>query len=262
LFLFLGWIIIVVRVRSVRARAVYVCCCCCCSYIHSSRLTLHRQQKKAKDEERKKKTEAAAALKGYRKTDLSSEEMKLATLREEERKKKAEAAALLQRYRQAGLSEVEAKKAAAKQEEIRRRQQTEERLRSANDVVKANDPVTVHSSLQNSGTVSAMAAQFGVAPEGSSPVKVEEEQIGGVPTTTPAAPENEDTTSTPVTSTINFMFGLIMAAADEPATDGYLMKADQIAKSILSTSGTKVSTISYPKVLSITKDDGEWYVGR
>ena len=218
------------------------------------------QQKKAKDEERKKKTEAAAALQGYRKTDLSSEEMKLAALREEERQRKAEAASLLQKYRQAGLSEVEAKKAAAKQEEIRRKQQAEERLRSTNDVVKAHDPVTVHSSLQmmeNSGAVSAMAAQFGVASEGTTPMKGEAAQDGVFPATTPTAPENEETTaSTPVTSTINFMFGLIMAAEDEPVTAGYLSKAEQIAKNAIFTSGTKVSTVSYPKVVSITKDDG------
>jgi hypothetical protein len=230
------------------------------------------QQKKAKDEERKKKTEAAAALQGYRKTGLTDEEAKIALLREQERQRKAEAAALLQQYRKAGLSEEEAKAAAAKQEEIRRKQMMEEQLRN-NGVVSAHDP-SVHSSLlgmENSGAVSAMAAQFGVEKNDDNkfsipvvestartvtdiaPEAAADEAVAHVPITTPVIPVN-------VESSVDFVFGLITATSDELVTDGYLARADQIVKNILTSNtesfGSSISAVAYPKVRSITKDNG------
>ena len=215
------------------------------------------QQKKAKDEERKKKTEAAAALQGYRKTDLSGEELKLAALREEERQRKAEAAAALQQYRKAGLSEEEAKLAAAKQEELRKKQCLEEQLRNGG-VVTAHDP-SVHSSLaemENSGAVSAMAAQFGID---NKTVNTTNAGNRTAVAAVPPSPVQEDNKNVArgVESRIDFVFGLITASGDVPVTDGYLTRADQITKNVLrQQSTTAISSVSYPKVKSITKDDG------
>lgn len=237
------------------------------------------QQKAQKDEERKKKTEAAAALQGYRKTDLSEEETKLAALREQERLQKAAAAEALQKYRKAGLSEEEAKQRLAKQEELRKKQLLEEQLRT-NGVVTSNDP-SVHSSLlgmENSGAVSAMAAQFGVDGSYGGDVAAPAHAFAGAsPRAAPAAamaatapPTTADSIpaavpeGAPVDTAIDFMFGLITAATDQPVTDGYLARADQIAKTVLagqasasaagSADAAVVSLHGYPTVKAITHD--------
>lgn len=133
------------------------------------------QQRAQKDQERKAKTEAAAALQGYRRSGLSEEETKLAALREQERLQKLDAEQQLHGYR-SKLTAEEAKLAAQKQEELRKKQEYEEQLRK-NGVVHSQDSTTL---MENSGVVSALAAEY------SSPNKVQ----APVPTytETPLAP--------------------------------------------------------------------------
>jgi len=124
------------------------------------------QQRAQKEGERKAKTEAAAALQGYRRSELSEEEIKLATLREQERLQKLNAEQQLHGYR-SQLTAGEEKLAAQRQEELRRKQEYEEQLRN-NGVVSSHDR-TAHLNtglMENSGVVSALAAEY------SSPNKV------------------------------------------------------------------------------------------
>jgi hypothetical protein len=121
------------------------------------------QQRAQKEEERKAKTDAAAALQGYRRSNLSEEETKLAALREEERLQKLNAEQQLHGYR-GKLSEGESKLAAQKQEEHRKKQDLESKLRH-NGVVSANDDRNIPDNL--SGAVSALAAGY----SSPSPVK-------------------------------------------------------------------------------------------
>jgi hypothetical protein len=164
----------------------------------------------------------------------------------------------------------------------------EEQLRINGVVTVAPDP-SVHSSLQQmekSGAVSAMTAQFSVGEVGDSPAPATttiaaaspadlEEAETWATAATPitqeiiAEPETMQATTTEISastkSSVNFVFGLIMAASEEPITEGYLKTAHQITKNVLTAAATTydtsmiLSSLSYPKVRSITKDNGAVY---
>ena len=146
------------------------------------------QQRAQKEEERKAKTDAAAALQGYRRSNLSEEETKLAALREQERIQKLNAEQQLHGYR-GKLSEEESKLAAQKQEELRKKQEFESKLRH-NGVVSANDDRNIPDNL--SGAVSALAAGYSSpSPVKRTPQEYDEQQRM-TPSSLPSSSSNEN----------------------------------------------------------------------
>ena len=155
------------------------------------------QQRAQKEEERKAKTDATAALQGYRRSNLSEEETKLAALREQERLQKLNAEQQLHGYRGGKLSEEESKLAAQKQEELRKKQELDSKLRH-NGVVSANDnDRNIPDNL--SGAVSALAAGYSSpSPVKRTPQEYEKQQM--------TSSSNENIPQPDFTSTITTSF--------------------------------------------------------
>lgn len=242
------------------------------------------QQKARKDQERRAKTEAAAALQGYRKAGLSVEEAKLADLKEQERLQKLNAQQQLRGYR-SQLTEDEARLAAQKQEELRKKQEYEEQLRN-NGVVSPNGK---NSGLAgNSGLVSSLAAGYSSpnklqpplskkssAPSKSTPAVVADNVAAAqeAPEALAAAPSSPAPVSPspkPYQSAVKFMFG-ILTQGEQTASfpqdrsklvEGYLARADQIAKAVISENNSSTSSfgsillsMAYPTASSVKKDE-------
>lgn len=248
------------------------------------------QQKAQKDQERRAKTEAAAALQGYRKAGLSEEETKLAALREQERLQKLNAEQQLRGYR-SKLTEEEARVAAQKQEEILKKQQYEEHLRNNGVVSGSNNSNDL---VGNSGVVSALAAGYTSPnkvqpnmpkfspttsvspPEEENPIasKAQEEtvqpnstpEITPPTTAAPIAPTPVSPTPPLYKSAVKFMFGILTptnSGASFPQdrsklVEGYLARADQIAKTVIATNKSFEAIslcMAYPTASSVKKDE-------
>jgi hypothetical protein len=155
------------------------------------------QQRAQKEEERKAKTDATAALQGYRRSNLSEEETKLAALREQERLQKLNAEQQLHGYRGGKLSDEESKLAAQKQDELRKKQELDSKLRH-NGVVSANDnDRNIPDNL--SGAVSALAAGYSSpSPVKRTPQEYEKQQM--------TSSSNENFTQPDFVSTITTSF--------------------------------------------------------
>ena len=215
------------------------------------------QQKAQKDQERKAKTEATAALQGYRKSGLTSEETKLAAMREEERLKRLQAQEDLHGY-QHKLTKEEEELAKQRQEELRKKQLAEEELRKRHTILTSPSK---DDDKAEGVDVSALASGYNNAS----------------PTNAPSTPERtttkEETTTTTTStdppspmklykSSVKFMFGIVKANSESDInTDGYLARANAIAQKVLADNAETEdyksisSSIAYPTMLSVKNDE-------
>lgn len=224
-----------------------------------------------REQERLQKLQAEQKLRDYRGT-MSEEEAKLAALRQEElRKKQLQEEQLrnngvvtanpvgvhdsLRGMENSGaVSAMAAQYTSPQKEQQQQEAQTAAAQAAAATMVpdatatQTKVPVTTMNGDLTHETPDAAAVTTGAPSDMETPAAVSE-------------PHPVLTLSNSIATKVSFMFGVLTAVDAPPQVDAYLIKANQIVKTVLeenpNTFVSLASTVAYPVVSSIEKDLGE-----